>query len=898
MMKKRIILLLSFFVLIFSISGISAQNETSLELEVNYEYEDDIFPTVSVTQDDQVIDFTQTSDANSNKYILKLEDNSSQRSYKVSVSAPGYVAQSKDIQINSSLIGSGVFTLKPTDSYKMGRDVTLKADKILNFKNADSLLVITTAGMTRLNDATTEDALEGILNGAKGYISYGKGNLLTLSAVRTDPIDFAFFAKNGNTLTMVFFKNGSLNPLYNGPAGVDLTSNQWKKLQELLGNEDAYSYISMANAWVGGLPSDVLTQAAYHGHVCTGLISGQAMIQALLTHYPPRGEHGLPLENTAYYVLGVPGGSDDDAFTWSMDITPGKRAYIGIDTMVNKSMTGFIRWNDQTKIGILIIMSYNEEKIMNTFKKLYNLNPTTSVSNDLKYQKWLVEQLASNPLSLVDILYEFDGLNEENLYYLMGEEVGKGNVLQSAHGLDMEYILGLNLKNAKRETQTTNDMKEISYNKLVNIGKEASIMAINYFNSLGVKINKDMSNFFVLTSASFVRLNGSSTEGVLEGINQVLGSNLPRKTLLPVHAALWKDLVFDFFWVDPNNSSNTLSFSLKYDLLNDILIASGNSSDNESSANYILQSVLMYDPPFDVLIAWLFHNHVCGGSSPGYLIGDYIYEELPLGEDESYIYITTNANCKDDVISRILGVSPGMENYYNLRYDNNVTGSSNVGIAIKWNSNTKTGELIVINWQAPKFAPGSDSYEEYIKLYKKDYSSSNLVSLPNVSSTFKKPITEEDLKNIVSGAKNTGFTNSFDYIKSLPDVLPEKPVVPNPNPQKPADSQNNNQQQNNGTYLVNNAYSSFKNLFSTYSNSENPSTRSEVQNSPSTLGAMDNIEYNMDKYSEESSSKAYEINENKVSKNSNNNIFAYALIVVLIMGLIAGFGFMRHKRSQ
>jgi len=541
--------------------------------------------------------------------------------------------------------------------------------------------------------------------------------------------------------------------------------------------------------------------------------------------------------------------------------------------MVNKSMTGFIRWNDQTKIGILIIMSYNEEKIMNTFKKLYNLNPTTSVSNDLKYQKWLVEQLASNPLSLVDILYEFDGLNEENLYYLMGEEVGKGNVLQSAHGLDMEYILGLNLKNAKRETQTTNDMKEISYNKLVNIGKEASIMAINYFNSLGVKINKDMSNFFVLTSASFVRLNGSSTEGVLEGINQVLGSNLPRKTLLPVHAALWKDLVFDFFWVDPNNSSNTLSFSLKYDLLNDILIASGNSSDNESSANYILQSVLMYDPPFDVLIAWLFHNHVCGGSSPGYLIGDYIYEELPLGEDESYIYITTNANCKDDVISRILGVSPGMENYYNLRYDNNVTGSSNVGIAIKWNSNTKTGELIVINWQAPKFAPGSDSYEEYIKLYKKDYSSSNLVSLPNVSSTFKKPITEEDLKNIVSGAKNTGFTNSFDYIKSLPDVLPEKPVVPNPNPQKPADSQNNNQQQNNGTYLVNNAYSSFKNLFSTYSNSENPSTRSEVQNSPSTLGAMDNIEYNMDKYSEESSSKAYEINENKVSKNSNNNIW-------------------------
>lgn len=38
-----------------------------------------------------------------------------------------------------------------------------------------------------------------------------------------------------------------------------------------------------------------------------------------------------------------------------------------------------------------------------------------------------------------------------------------------------------------------------------------------------------------------------------------------------------------------------------------------------------------------------------------------------------------------------------MGTYYNLRYDNNKTNSTNVGIAIKWNSKTKTGELIIIN---------------------------------------------------------------------------------------------------------------------------------------------------------------------------------------------------------
>lgn len=49
--------------------------------------------------------------------------------------------------------------------------------------------------MTRINDITTENALDGIYNAADGYITYGKGNLLTLSAIRTDPTNFAFLLK-------------------------------------------------------------------------------------------------------------------------------------------------------------------------------------------------------------------------------------------------------------------------------------------------------------------------------------------------------------------------------------------------------------------------------------------------------------------------------------------------------------------------------------------------------------------------------------------------------------------------------------------------------------------------------------------------------------------------------
>ena len=788
--------------------------------------------------------------------------------------------------------------LKDDSNYQLGYNVTSAADKKLNFKSADDILVITTAGLTRINNVTTENVLNGIIDASNGYVTYGKGNLLTLSSIRTDPTNIAFIVKQGNALTMAFYKNGSTTPLYYGNAGPEISAEEWKKLQKILGNEDAYSYISIANSWANGLPKDILTQATYHGHVCTGLISGQAMIQTLLKYYPPRGESGLPLEDTAYYVIGVPGDSDDDAFTWTMDITPGKRAYIGVDTMVNKSMTGFIRWNSASNTGLMIIMSYNEAKIKETFKKLTKLNPDASATNDLKYQNWLIKTLQENPTSLVDVLYEFDGLTQDNLYYIMGEEQGKGNVLQSAHGLDMDYILNLSLKKATREEQTAKEVTKLTPEQLRQIGSDASNMALDYFKSQGVEVPKDYPNLYTLTSASYVRVNGTSTEMVLDGISDVLGSRLSKKTLLPVHTALWKDLVFDFFWVNSTDNQDTLSYSLMYDVSTGKLVETGNTTDN---SNYIIQSVLKYDPPYDALVAWLFHNHVCGGSSPGYLISDFIYEEIPLtNENESYIYITTNDNCKDDVISRLLGVSPGMENYYNLRYDNSITNSSNVGIAIKWNSATNTGELIIINWVGPKFAKGSDSYEEYIKLYKGDTTSQNLVSAPVITVTAKKEINADMLKKIVSGAVTTEQGNSIDYIMDLDDKLPYVPA-----PAKNSTENNNNDQKNTkNDVLVDNGGSSQPS--SSQSGVSRPSSgvssfagesSSEIASASDTsnnVNSQDSTKSPSDSKSK-SNSKSYEVSKKPAVKSANNNAIILAIVAVFAVGAILGYGYLKRK---
>ncbi|WP_298500898.1 FmdE family protein [uncultured Methanobrevibacter sp.] len=872
-MKKHGIVIITFLILTMSfISAVSASDATDL---ADGDLSADVESQLSVNQENAQINVDDELLSNDNGVSVNSKGNDN--------------SYSKFIDSN----------LADDSNYKLGYNVTSAADKLLDFDSADDILVITTAGLTRINNITTENVLNGIIDASNGHVTYGKGNLLTLSAIRTDPTNIAFIIKKSNTLTMAFYKNGALTPLYYGTAGPEISDKEWKKIQQLLGNEDAYSYVSIANSWANGISKDILTQATYHGHVCTGLISGQAMIQTLLKYYPPRGESGLPLENTAYYVLGIPGDSDDDAFTWTMDITPGKRAYIGVDTMVDKSMTGFIRWNSQTKTGLIIVMSYNETKIKQTFKAKTGLNPDASATNDLKYQNWLIQTLVDNPTSLVDVLYEFDGLTQDDIYYLMGEEPGKGSVTKSAHGLDMDYILNLSLKKANREEQSVKPQTKLTSEQLKQIGSDASKMALNYFKSQGIDVPKDYPTMYVLTSASYVRINGTSTEMVLDGITDVFGSRLSKKTLLPVHTALWKDLVFDFFWVNSTNNKDTLSYSLKYDVTTGSLIETANTTAN---ANYVIQSAIKYDPPYDVLVGWLFHNHVCGGSAPGYLIADFVYEQLPItNENESFIYITTNDNCKDDVISRLLGVSPGMENYYNLRYDDSRTNSTNVGIAIKWNSATKTGDLIIINlenWSSGvAFKKGSDMYEEYIRLYKHDYSSENLIAPPSISVTARKEINEDMLQTIVSGATDTEQGNSISYIMSLDDKLPVTP--------KPQDNTNNNKNTGekgkgnqalvNGTTDVQRPDSGNGVSKSISRGSYSVGTTVNAAAASVASEADDASEDDSDDGASQSDSKSYEISEKPAAKDSSSNTIILAIAAVLIVGAIFGYGYIKRE---
>jgi formylmethanofuran dehydrogenase subunit E-like metal-binding protein len=781
-------------------------------VEVNYEYPDDseIIPTITVQDSEgNLIDFEKTYNLAHEEYEISFvyPGVTENTHFKITVSAPGYETQEQEIPVNTNPIsptdpnfyGHAVFDLQATPNYRLGREATKKADQLLNFATADDVLCITTAGIPNINGTTSEDCLEGILNGSKGKITFGKGNLLMLRKTQNDPVDFAFIVRRGSALQAVFFKNGSLTPAYQGTFSENMSLNQWNNVIKPAFGDDAYPYVSLANAWAVGLSSDVLREGAFHGHICLGTISGYAMIETLLKYYPP-GELSEDKEATNYLVIGSPGNSDDDVFVYAMDATPGKRAYVGYST-TDDNLVGFIRWDGTNKIGTLVIMRFNEEAVVQQFKQETNLDAYSSISAELKFNKWLVQRLQNNPESLVEIVYAFDGLTEEQVNYLNG---GTGSsTVQDAHGLDMEYILSqTNLVPAIAENMNY-EIGNLTPEEFKQIGIDAANMAKEAFaNEMGIILSKDDPNLHVLTNAGYVRLDGQSTEMIWDGVCDVLGSRLSRTTLLPIHSALWSPLWFTFYLVRPGEgiagqagSFGKFSFTMDeddhflyglyiyYDPITKQLVMTKDPEDKSihdigpacDQANvkplfdpyfnnvHTIANAVTYDPPFDMLLVYLFHNHMCPGVSPSGLITDTIFEDYPLGEDEKYMYITTNDYCKDDGLLYLLGISPGAGTYFNQRVRNNTGGRD--GILIIWNEKTQTAKVVILTYRGPQFAPNSNQLKGFIALYKGE-TPDNLVRDPVIASEAERLMTKDELRTLLSGAPESD--DIFSYILGIP----------------------------------------------------------------------------------------------------------------------------------
>ena len=256
-------------------------DQVSVNVKVNYEYADDagkLVPDFYVVSNDKYLNFTKKLDSNNN-YVLSL-DNFNGDKLNITAMTAGYGSQVKVIN-GADLTKLISFDLKASEAYKLGRTVTEIADSKLDFKNADDVLAITTAGLAKLNGVTSEDAMEAIVN--YGKVSYSNVLMLRQSAV--DPIDFAFITKKGKELKAIVFQNASTKYSYLGTISQDMTKSQWNKYYKAVIGENAWAFASLANGWSAGVSREILQEAAFHGHICEGTLGGYSIIQALLKYY-------------------------------------------------------------------------------------------------------------------------------------------------------------------------------------------------------------------------------------------------------------------------------------------------------------------------------------------------------------------------------------------------------------------------------------------------------------------------------------------------------------------------------------------------------------------------------------------------------------------------------------
>ena len=950
---------------LFVIGGVSAQDvdvisDTSdillvdspsqVNIDVNYEFTNDngkITPTFNVVN--ATVE-SQDYDSANKYYNVVINSTEAQDKFNISISAPGYLSQYKLVDANSA--SAVKVDMIASEAYKLGQDVTAKADSLLNFKEADAVLAITTAGVPKLNGKTSEAAIDGILNYATEYVSYGRGNILMLRQTAVDPIDFCFVVKKGTELTAAIFLNGKTEEAYLGTISEYMTTSQWNALFKAVGGENAFSFASLANGWYDGVTFDVLQEAAFHGHICEGTLGGYTITKALLQYYPPIQETGNGLQSpgdiTSYKVLGIPGDSSNDAVIFFLDATSGKTSYVGFNTTstgATENMIGFIRWNGQTNKGTIIVMEYDSDANKALFEKETGITGDGSLEQ-LKYNTWWINRIYDNPASLVNILIEKENLTKEQYLYLVGvtddDEDDEGHVINAtnSHGLDYAYIQSLDLPNATRDNVLAHK-GSLTYDDFKAIGSEAAKTAIDIFeNELGVKIRKDMPNLMVMTSAGYVMINEQSTEGCWDGLFEELGSRLSRKTLLPDHKAIWTPLWFNFllkqddgslmsiymrynedgtFYVGEYNGSKV--YNINMTTLNNSAISGGISKEAYIDGNYFsIQSISnawSAGPSFEQIMSFLFHNHACPGVQPGFFIVDYIQENFPLNENQSYIYIANEQYCKDDSLEYILDVSPGLGNYLVQKLTSDeYKGADDLdeeGILIIWDSANNIGQAVSISYQWP--SPDLSNYatseskraaqiQAFIDLYNGNDNPILTENYHQVAHNDSRWITEEQLQTILSG----GEGSSLKYLRSLDDISKEDLLkqIAEKNNQK-------SDEESNGT----NTNTDSNTNTNTNTESNTPSTpnqavpsRTTTQGSSSSVGVSSNpvrtttsedtsSESSDESPSEDTSadkSKSYEIEKKPVSKSGNNNL-VYAVIGALIIGALFGVGYMRTRKD-
>jgi formylmethanofuran dehydrogenase subunit E-like metal-binding protein len=189
----------------------------------------------------------------------------------------------------------------------------------------------------------------------------------------------------------------------------------------------------------------------------------------------------------------------------------------------------------------------------------------------------------------------------------------------------------------------------------------------------------DTDNMVCLTNAGYALVRGEGTQTLCKTVRDVCGVSADTGTILRVHTDLDAPL---YFALAHKTGPDTLplvlisyegeAFTVSDPL--DVYVKKGKSVEAFKSLgrySFSVESIAngwANDFPEDLIQGALYHDHLCGGVSTGFLTGSYIKKHLPLSENQRYTYIGAPAWCQDDYIATAMNLTPGKSGYLSMRF--------------------------------------------------------------------------------------------------------------------------------------------------------------------------------------------------------------------------------------
>jgi len=183
-------------------------------------------------------------------------------------------------------------------------------------------------------------------------------------------------------------------------------------------------------------------------------------------------------------------------------------------------------------------------------------------------------------------------------------------------------------------------------------------------------------NLCVITDATYVILNGKTTEKYVDVIREETGCTIGKGNLLFVHRRTDYPLKIFIFKKDTkdcfvirHDGQKTKGKKTNIDIGKTVDSASWEKTQTDLGVSdaysiLIIANAWAAGIPHDFLKCAEFHNHICPGVTSGYCIAKFIQKMYPLKKGESYMYVSCPPWCKDDGIQILMDITPGKRGFF------------------------------------------------------------------------------------------------------------------------------------------------------------------------------------------------------------------------------------------